>query len=228
MRYSKLGNIFGLLSASAILLSISIVALWLDNKLIYYIHPRYVVFTISLVLLGLFTLIYDWWANKQENAAASWPIYATVVFCVFAVLLPPQTLSSRAALIRQQTSVQSNNIEISSFDSFTNDYSNFTIDEWEALLAKNPPPEQIIGKEARIQGFILINENRTYVSRFRLSCCSVDATPITVRIVNTEDLGLIDGEWYEVSGLFEQQDGEYVLSIDEAEEIEIPENPYVF
>jgi uncharacterized repeat protein (TIGR03943 family) len=153
---------------------------------------------------------------------------ATFVFCAVALVLPVQTLSSRAALTREQSNFSTDEIVTSSFSEFSTDYRNLTISEWSSLLAKQPPIEEIEDKTAQIEGFALFGTDEVSIARFRIACCSVDATPLTIQVSDEAANQLTPNQWYILEGTFTQENGDYILNPTSVTPIEEPENPYVF
>ena len=78
----------------------------------------------------------------------------------------------------------------------------------------------------KLDGFAIIDNGEKSIARFRIACCSVDATPLTLRLDNSAQVE--SDNWYAVKGSFILQDGEYALVPIEITPIEQPENPYVF
>lgn len=213
---------------SGLFLSMSIFMLWIDDSLTLYIHPRYELFTLILVLFGGSTLLFQLFQTKSSKIKISYSAIMTFVFCAAILLLPTQILSSRAALNREQSSYTFEEVITTSYDQFSNDYSNLTISEWSSLLSKRPPIEQIRDKTAVLEGFALYDDDAVSIARFRIACCSVDATPLRIQISDTAVSQLSANEWYRVTGTFEIQNGMYVLIPTDITPIEEPGNPYVF
>lgn len=227
-RKDSMKPVLPLLLLSALMLCIGIIALSITNDLTKYIHPRYVLFTVTLVSFGFIVLLYDLIVQKPVKDSIKLSMVLTLVFCGMALILPPQTLSSRAALTRQQSSYQLGDVSKTSYDEFSTDYTSFTISEWTSLLSRNPPVEQIQDKKAIISGFAFREGDSVFIARFRISCCSVDATPLTIILDSEGTAELIESDWYEITGTFVLRNGEYILVPDNIQSIDAPENQYVF
>lgn len=213
--------------------AITIGLLSATDKLTLYVHPRYVLFTTVMVVLSL---ILSFFSNDLTSNTEKQPknykktIFATLLI-VFMLLLPAQTLSQRVASNRQQSVTQNMKTNIFSYDAFTRDFRHFDLQDWSTYLASHPSPEIIEGKEAIIQGFIYRTDTYTGLARFRLSCCAVDATPLTIELVANDSISqLTDGMWYEISGsfIFDSQRGVYQLQANKITAIDAPKEPYVY
>ena len=216
---------------ASISLCLVIVHLYLINKLSLYVHPRYEIFSISLALIGAILLIISFKreSNKKEKLSISG--FLVIIVALISLTFPPVSLSERTAQSRLQTSfINSANSSPSSFDSFSQDFTHFDIVDWSSLISSKPPEEQIVGKSAKLIGFIFVdgNENK-YIARFKLSCCAVDATPIKI-MLSKNDLSksFIVGEWKQIEGKLILEDGQYKINVESAVTIPEPEQPYVY
>ena len=146
--------------------------------------------------------------------------------------LPAQTLSPRIAEARKQTAASTIQNDQSTFDTYTTDYTHFDIQEWSNLLASHPRKESIENKEARISGFLYFdNSGNPNIARFRLSCCAVDATPLSIPLrISNFTQGLESGSWYEVTGkmLFDDIKNDFLLYVEQVDPIEAPKEQYVY
>lgn len=198
------------------------------NKLALYVHPRYITFTIILTLISVVILLA---ANPTEKIILSrYSLFLCILVAAVALALPARSLSERTAQLRSQSIVAINSTRaISSYDHFSQDYSNFTLQDWASLLSKSPGNSQLTGKKATIEGFIYENDNVRYVARFRLSCCAVDATPISLPLKNTEQISQLSvGSWQHIEGVFVLENDKLVIEPTEISEISEPEQPYVY
>ncbi len=228
MLFKKLLNREVTLSLSALFLCISIISLWPYDDLTRYIHPRYELFTVTLITASGVLLSINLFSNRKLQNSTSVSASLTFVFCTVILFLPVQTLSSRAALNREQSNYSVEEVSASSYDDFSQDYSNLTISGWSSLLAKQPPAEQIQDKTAVIEGFALYDNTTVSIARFRISCCAVDATPVTIRVRNSAGNELSANNWYRITGSFTEVDGDFILVPEDITSIEEPDNPYVF
>ncbi|MGO4186450.1 TIGR03943 family putative permease subunit [Pseudarthrobacter sp. TAF60_1] len=177
--------------------------LWLalTGKLELYIHPRYVPFTVSMALIAAAVSIAGFVMRQEDSedphghpdaeppktgrlrAAGSLLIVTAAVLGL--LILPPSPLTAEAAnqrdlnhsgtLSRHQTT-----------DLLQNDPGDFTVRDWASLLRYSPGEDYFADKTPTITGFITADPkdatNVFYVTRFVVSCCTVDAQPVGVPV----------------------------------------------
>ncbi len=193
---------------------ISIGTIWLavNNQLVLYIHPRYVVFTVVMAVIALAFAVarvlvsgdrdrgrhhagHD--HDDDDDAAPTRPLQRVLsasaillagLLALGAVLLPPATLSAATATQRDITAGQSNLDAASLEEASSADgpaFARYTVLEWSSLLAQTSDPLFFAGKPAQVVGFITPDPAAAdvfYVSRFMITCCAVDAQPIGVPV----------------------------------------------
>jgi uncharacterized repeat protein (TIGR03943 family) len=112
------------------------------------------------------------------------------------------------------------------------DTEKLKIEDWAALLGRPNEQNRIIGKKAYISGFVIpSNEdgNVLLVSRFAVSCCAIDATPLEVPVLYEGWDAIVQrDEWVEVRGVFAEHGGRTVLQATELRKIKRPDNPYAY
>ena len=204
--------------------------LWLGvtGRLELYIHPRYVVFTIVMALIGgaasiaAFLVIpgrsgNDGHAHDHDELPEGAPrtgwraavaITGSVVLVTGAVIallvLPPATLTSTTAENRDiagSTALASaDTTQLVGGDSTT-----FTVKDWATLLHQGLGDDFFAGKPAAISGFLVATDDPdvVYVARFLVTCCAVDAQPLAVPVLlpGWQDDFAAD-DWVEVTGGF--------------------------
>ena len=214
---------------SLLILSALLLWLYIEQSITRYIHPRYVLFTVSMSLIALIVLLLTF----KQASSANTNRRSLILFALIIALLPAFTLSERTASSRLQQNYTQIKSEQLSFDAFSQDYSHFDIADWLSLLSSTSDVNDIVGKKANLQGFVFTDQsNQRYIARFKLSCCAVDATPLTIPLLNSETTSqLVDGAWYEVEGAFvETKDTSHTFQLDltKSTQIEEPADPYVF
>jgi putative membrane protein len=164
---------------------ISIGTVWLaaTNQLLLYIHPRYVVFTVTMALIALAFVVarvviagprtpaheheHDHEhddddpdladASPVQRALSIGALTLAGVLAAGAVLLPPATLSAATASQRDITATQANLDSASLEEASSADgptFSRYTVLEWSSLLAQTSDPVFYAGKPADLIGFI--------------------------------------------------------------------------
>jgi uncharacterized repeat protein (TIGR03943 family) len=233
--------------------------LWLGftGRLELYIHPRYVVFTIVMAVIGgvasiaAFLVIpgrgdehdhdHDEFAEAPPRTgwraavAIGGSILLVAASVVALLVLPPATLSSVTADNRDIA----DSTALSSADTTAlvgGDSSTFTVKDWATLLHQGLGDDFFAGKPAAFSGFLVATDDPdvVYVARFLVTCCAVDAQPLGVPIYLPDwDERFAVDEWVEVSGGFEPNPDAggsepIVLVPDEVTAIEQPAQPYVY
>lgn len=229
--------------------------LWLGvtGRLEMYIHPRYVVFTLVMAVIGgaasvgAFLVLpgsHDHDPEQVPNArpharwrtagsvAASLAIVAGAVVAL--LVLPPAALTSATAdnrdIAGSTALADSDTTELVGGDSTT-----FTVKDWATLLHQGLGEDFFAGKQAKFSGFLVATDDPdvVYVARFLVTCCAVDAQPLGVPVLLPgwrDDLAVDD--WVEVSGSFRRHpDGgasePIVLAPADVAQIDQPAQPYV-
>jgi uncharacterized repeat protein (TIGR03943 family) len=204
--------------------------LWLGatGRLELYIHPRYVVFTIVMAIIGGAASIaaflalpgrseHDAHDHDHDELAESPPrtgwraavaITGSVVLVAATVgallVLPPATLTSATAENRDIAG----STALSSADTTQlvgGDSTTFTVKDWATLLHQGLGDDFFAGKSAAFSGFLVATDDPdiVYVARFLVTCCAVDAQPLAVPVLlpGWQDEYAAD-DWVEVTGGF--------------------------
>jgi putative membrane protein len=209
---------------ASILFAVVVLVLAVNNQLSLYIHPRYLTFTVTMALFGLLMLILS---RQTYPLTTSWG-FVILLGCM-ALFIPAQSLSQNIAGDRIQTQIASQNVATSSYERFSTDLRRFDVRDWAVYLNTNPPDSAVLNKELMVEGFILRNNGNTYLARYQLTCCAVDASPHTLKIMETPEIASIpEGDWLRIVGRMYINGGEFIAIIDEYERIEEPEQPYVY
>jgi uncharacterized repeat protein (TIGR03943 family) len=221
-----------ILQLAVLTLCVVIIFTYIDGTLQLYIHPRYLNFTLGFVLIGAILLFVDVIRSKQYTVNKSgWIVVFAALISLF---LPPQSLSSQIAVSREnQSQYQNNSPDQTSYDSFSTDLKRFTIADWSRLLSSSPSDSQIVGKQASVDGFIFENDkSQRFIARFQLTCCAVDATPLTVPLLDSEIINELPiNSWAKITGKMvkvDNNDYPFQLSVEEIEQIPEPKDPYVY
>ena len=207
---------------------VSTVWLAVTNQLILYIHPRYIVFTVIMTVLGLVLVIasfgrspdqeHDHDHDHEDAAPRGYRRVLTVVgtmltlvVAIALVVVPPATLTTATADQRviNSTQVGSGTKTVDSAASApAGAFARFTVLDWSSLLRQTTDASFYRDKAANVVGFITKDaddpQNFFYVSRFVITCCAVDAQPVGVPVFlpNWQNRFAAD-HWVKVSGSFE-------------------------
>jgi uncharacterized repeat protein (TIGR03943 family) len=113
---------------------------------------------------------------------------------------------------------------------------NRNILDWVMAFLSEPDVHTFSGEKATVSGFVYREagwEATTFmVSRFVITCCAADATPVGLYVAWPESKTLTEDQWVEVFGQFEirQIDGKPtpVLLAETVTVIDIPDQPYLY
>jgi uncharacterized repeat protein (TIGR03943 family) len=116
---------------------------------------------------------------------AAGSLLAVLAAVVGLLVLPPATLSSAAA--RQRDLNLSGTLGPAMTSRLLEeDPSSFGVREWASLLRRSPGDDYFTGKTATVTGFVTAAkddpQNIFYVTRFVVTCCTVDAQPVGVPV----------------------------------------------
>lgn len=200
---------------------------WLGavNKLTLYIHPRYIWFTCIMAGLGLVGFAY---ASLQKNRTSDTPNWLTLALAGLLVVgllaIPPKALTSDAFTVRSSSTPTGDTRQISAQAST----ADFSVKDWHNVLAQNDDPSFYALKPVSITGFVTPKDKDVFnASRFVLTCCAVDATPVSVPVYSPgwQDRFSAD-QWVSIKGTFKQQGGTLLLIPTSLEATSQPEKPY--
>ena len=182
-----------------------IATLWLaaTDKLELYIHPRYVPFTVAMALVaasvslaGFFMISPDQHgeaghhgptepATRSGRLRAAGSLLMVTAAVVGLLVLPPAPLTSAAAKQRD-LNVSGTLSRYQTGKLVNGDPATFNIRDWASLLRYSPGNDYFTGKTATVTGFVTADKddpaNIFYVTRFVVTCCTVDAQPVGVPV----------------------------------------------
>ena len=230
-----------------LILAASIATIWLsfEEKLKWYIHPRYELFSLALattgVLLALTALI-TLPKHNHKTPHKRYRPYGTMVIIIISVVMllviQPAALTSLTVSQRVMNSGANatSDARESAILKERGSYTNFTIKDWSLLLSQSSDPKQYQNKPAKVSGFITASkdENVFFVSRFVVTCCALDARPIGVPVYSPGwRKTFAPDQWVETSGVFIANPNtnateRTVLSPDYVRPIDKEKNQYVY
>lgn len=231
-------------------------SVWLAStkQLNLYIHPRYIIFTASMAIIGI-GLSYI--SFRRPNAPTTKPtktatvshfhtvrtVFLMAVYILAALsllIVKPATLTTSTVQQRGVNSSVSSHVRSSNIVSLFggSDYTSFTVKDWAALLVQTNDPSFFTDKTLSIVGFISPDaddpQHVFYVSRFVITCCAVDAQPVGVPVYmpNWQTTHAAD-QWVRVEGTFVSAPGDsdqqrIVVKPAKITSVEQPEDPYVY
>ena len=233
-----------------LLFNVYTLGLYYNQQLTLYIHPRYVLFTVafnavSLIVCGVGFVLTAWrMGSGTVTGRVSWRPSFTVLVAglvlVAAYALPARTLSSDTANQRSEnfnsTQAQPSSGNVDTLALFGNDTSRLEISDWVSAFNLKTSSSFYEGKKVDIVGFVFHPKGTPsdvfYVSRFRVTCCSVDAQPIGVPVYSPGWQEKFDEDsWVHLLGSFTETDQDIaepaIVAPESIEPTDRPENPYV-
>lgn len=229
-------------------------ALAAHGDLTLYIHPRYVVFTVLLTLVGAVLLVLAVWFSvtrreqldhhhdhddhshdhDHDRGPRRRPV-ATVTSAVLVgaaalalLVAPPAVLSAERAL--SSDAATSGGGDVAAPVLVGSNPTRFSLRDWATILGAGSTASDLVGQQADVTGFLLLDPatGGARIGRYAVTCCTVDAQLFAVGIVRSSlPAGAENGTWVHVTGTFTDDDGTTVLSPDTIEEVPEPDDPYL-
>ena len=232
-----------------------IATLWLaaTGRLTLYVHPRYIILTVTTAVLTLLVLVLMAAVGVSPVAAdvgdhdhvtrmsafsrlLTWANGVVLICAALALLvIPPATLSSTA---RQNRELVTSGQALDSTKARALVGANpatFSVKDWAALLSQGGP-EAVLGKQVDVFGYVLDRgENDVFfIARLAVSCCAVDAQPIGVPAYRPGWRNEIEpGAWITIQGTFVKNPSpdsqeSVAIGVGSLAKINEPDQPYVF
>lgn len=239
-----------------ILIALALAAtIWLaaGDRLVLYIHPRYIVFTVVMAVLAIIFVVAGVIARRSPEDGDDAPtgrvpralsLLGVVVagsLALAMVALPPATLSSATA---DQRDINNSSAGAEAQDASAVSsapvaaFAKFTVVDWASLLRQTTDLSFYRGKPVDVTGFITTDkddpQNVLYVSRFVITCCAVDAQPVGIPVYypNWQSSFKVD-DWVEAKGQFAANSStastqSIALDPSAVTPIETPSDPYLY
>lgn len=232
--------------------------LYFNQQLTLYIHPRYILFTaafnaLSLIACGVGFVLTAWRMGSSSITTTAvpdrvaWRPSITILVAGFVLVaaysLPARTLTSGTADQRSdnfnndtqaQPSSDTANTTLALFDV---DTTQLSIADWVSAFNMKTSASFYEGKKVDVVGFVFhpkgTPQDVFYVSRFRITCCSVDAQPLGVPVYlpGWQEQEFEEDSWVHVKGSFTQTDEDIaepaIIEPESIEPTDQPANPYV-
>ena len=237
----------------------------LTGQLQLLIHPNYFTLVlIAAIILLLLGVTKAWWLfrNWQNRVVQSdqqellqhitlfptgWGSSLLLLVALFGLLFSPTVLTSKMALQRGVTELlPATEIQPQSFRTHINTESRSLI-EWVRTLSAYPEPDAYAGQSAKISGFVIhfeqLPEDVIFLSRFIITCCAVDASPVGILVKLPPNQQPFPADtWLEVAGKMtveslpthfqlssptqQKETRQLVLAAEAVKKIPTPINPY--
>jgi putative membrane protein len=210
------------------------VRLALSQRLTLYIHPRYELFTIIFTVIGLMGVCAGLFLmiRSKQHIHGSKSILGIrlfmIIYSLAIVVLPPSALSFQIAQNRNTNignRLADRNVSLAQS-------SSLKFEDWAWLVLQPGAAESMQGKKAEFVGFIVQKtgeKDRMMVSRFTVTCCAIDATPVQIEVEYPDwQSRFKEGDWVSAVGVFDGSGGIPILRAENVTVVPEPEVPYAF
>lgn len=215
-----------------------------------FVHPRYFLFTQAFVytafVFSLTGLVYTLISSKGQDykhllSSFNWRYYSFAILPMLLVSIfgfihefNPLTSATLSQRVAEVNFIQGSS-DLDVFELFKRPSEDLGLQEWVFLIQSQPDLESFVGDKVILEGFIYADEamleDRFLLSKFVISCCTVDARPLGLEVEAEDwdrDYGL--DQWVRVEGVYRYDDESEELYIDpiNIEKIDIPDDPYIY
>lgn len=205
------------------------------RQLDLYIHPRYIIFTITLSILCILVVLAASMSHRtkpdhshNEFGLSTLPL---LLLLVLALLFPARSLTRATVTQRSiDTNAPPSSIDIENVSMGSS--KALSIQDWSVLIESGKSASFFNNKPAKISGFIYdagLGDSTIWIARFILTCCAVDARPIGVPVyIPNWRSSFSENQWLEIEGMFRYQETlqGLILVPDSVTGIQEPDNPY--
>lgn len=247
-----------LLHASGGLLACGyIILIAVRGQLGFYIHPRYHLLTVVATVAGSMLLLldiilelhYNLAGKRRASAGATTAEHPekprrkisllsiiTTGILILAIVLPPRPLSSSSAANRATSGPTSTTGHCGKPEPL--DGKPVSMNRWRSAFDDCPNDSFFDGITIDVTGFVARDpsgfyDNRYFeLSRFVISCCAVDSTPISIFVKTPDAERYHNNQWLQVRGQIKRElsggRAVYVLTNPTITPTTEPTNPYEF
>lgn len=234
-----------------------IILIAVRGQLGFYIHPRYHLLAVVAAMTGSMLLILDIILQLRHNPAGkrrasarpaptkhpkkprrTIPILSIVTagILALAIVLPPRPLSSSSAANRATSGPTSTTGRCEKPEPL--DGKPVSMNRWRSAFDDCPNDSFFDGVTVDVTGFVARDpsgfyDNRYFeLSRFVISCCAVDSTPINILVKSPDAERYRNNQWLRLSGQIKRElsggKAVYVLTNPTITLTTEPTNPYEF
>lgn len=234
-----------------------IILIAVRGQLGFYIHPRYHLLAVVATVAGGMLLLIDIVLQLRHNLAGkrrasarpaptkhpkkprrTIPILSIVTagILVLSSILPPRPLSSSSAANRATSGPTSTTGRCDKPEPL--DGKPVSMNRWRSAFDDCPNDSFFDGVTIDVTGFVARDpggfyDNRYFeLSRFVISCCAVDSTPVSILVKSPDAERYRDNQWLQIRGQIKRElsggKAVYVLTNPTITPTTEPTNPYEF
>lgn len=221
----------------------------IDGTLLFYINRRFAWLTwIATILLALMSYVYgrathkrkdphDHAAHPHTGSIPGTTLLLVALPLILGLLVPPRPLGAQAVGNREvnTASLGRGKEEVLS----TRAAQERNILDWLQAFGAVQDPSAFAGQAASVVGFVYRDDSfaqdRFLVSRFVMTCCVADATPIGLLVSWPGSQDLAVDTWVQVEGVFEpgpfddvNDSPTPILVADRVTPVQPPNQPYLY
>lgn len=228
-----------------------IIRLFIEQKIILYIHPRYSAFALVMCSAAAIILLFGLYLELKKGKRL-WTLKAirpsgkvvnviVIATLGLALILPAQTLSSDAVGRRSLKTPTYDTTSVRESYNYQQcpdvESINLALQAWVVLLSQYPM-HCFEGKSIKLIGFVHespdnpLPNDTYYLGRVVMSCCAIDAQPYALPVKKQEGIDYAKDTWFLVSGTLVKASvngsTRLVVSPEHTKQLEDPKNPYEY
>ncbi|MBU4173599.1 MAG: TIGR03943 family protein [Actinobacteria bacterium] len=221
----------------------------LKSKLSNYVNPKYNWLVLggcmALFVLGIVILVLKRWKGEpgghdHSGGAFGLVFWTAIIYLplVLGLVVGTGALSTRGA--RQsgmEVGITPTAASRAGEEAAGGETAGWNFEDWFYAVAGDPEPENYEGEKANIEGAVMsvpeVPDDCFILNRYLILCCAADAVPVGFPVRVKEGLRIPpDDTWVRVSGTMTADEiggrRMVVLEADTVEEVEAPDDPYIY
>jgi uncharacterized repeat protein (TIGR03943 family) len=222
------------LGISGLAFIIWVLSLFAREKIGFLINPSYYYWVLaasifSLIMVCLYALPYKYILLKPKNTYEILLSIFSIALLASSFVIPINPLGSQNAnSFNQKSIVKKPNTQLTVLKS-PETITTLSLSDWLSTLTYATSSEEYNGQRVEIKGFVSKHTDLGYhLSVYRISCCVVDASLITIEIKTNEKPAL--DSWYAVEGVIgyngQKPNQTFFVELIKQNQIPTPNNPY--
>lgn len=205
-----------------VLISTTLLRFWIEGKLTQYIHPS----TVYLVVVaaGILLILAVVRSANAHTHATNYQILSLILVAMLMVVVRNVPLSVSLAKDRNVGGTAA--ISSRSTIRINQSTASFSLLDWVSVWNQSPDHSHYLGEPVNAQGFILTQGGQKYVYRMLITCCIVDAQPVSIALTGAPTPK--EGTWVDVIGKMDQQSGLPLIKVTAINQVSVPTDTYLY